>query len=321
MKKIQHFFMTYKGLRVKNAIIGVGASIVLLGALFKIMHWEGAGLMLTIGMITEAFIFFFQGAILPPHKDYHWEKVFPGLDVAPELEEAMAETEETAIQPGRGVSPIQALLQQPQLPPETLERLKEAISRIGHTIEQLRDITEAGAASKEFAEKTREVTQLMGEMESAYNEAVASMRELAQASDVTREYREGMEALSGSIRQLNEVYPKEVEIARERIEAQVSLKENALRASEGMRELADQVQGLTSSLGSVHQQLQSVASNGDAVQRLYQQLEALTGDLQQVVDATRQYREGMAQLARNIATLNRIYGSMVSALGIQAQQE
>ena len=89
MRKIVIFFETERGKRIKNAIIGLGASVVLLGALFKIMHWPGAGPMLIAGMITEAFIFFFQGVILPPHKDYYWEKIFPGLDVSPEVEEEL----------------------------------------------------------------------------------------------------------------------------------------------------------------------------------------------------------------------------------------
>jgi gliding motility-associated protein GldL len=41
--------------------------------------------MLICGLSVEAFIFFLQG-ILPPHKDYYWEKVYPDLDVAPEVE-------------------------------------------------------------------------------------------------------------------------------------------------------------------------------------------------------------------------------------------
>ena len=49
-------------------LYGIGAAIVIVGALFKIQHWEGAGLMLTIGLLTEAVIFFFS-AFEPPHED------------------------------------------------------------------------------------------------------------------------------------------------------------------------------------------------------------------------------------------------------------
>ena len=67
------FFESDRFKRIKNLIIGVGASVVLIGALFKIMHWEGADFMLMVGMLTEAVLFLMLG-ILPPHKDYYWEK-------------------------------------------------------------------------------------------------------------------------------------------------------------------------------------------------------------------------------------------------------
>ena len=66
---------------VKNLIIGVGASVVLVGALFKIQSWPFASEMLTVGLLTEAFLFIMLG-VLPPHKDYYWEQLYPGLDVA-----------------------------------------------------------------------------------------------------------------------------------------------------------------------------------------------------------------------------------------------
>jgi len=73
MNSIELFFETKRGKYVKNLIIGLGASVVLMGALFKIQHWPGAGVMLTVGMCTEAFIFALLG-LLPPHKVYYWER-------------------------------------------------------------------------------------------------------------------------------------------------------------------------------------------------------------------------------------------------------
>ena len=63
---------------IKNLIIGVGAAVVLLGALFKLESWPYASEMLTVGLCVEAFIFFFLG-VIGPEKDYYWEKLYPGL--------------------------------------------------------------------------------------------------------------------------------------------------------------------------------------------------------------------------------------------------
>src|SRR5215510_15339837 len=59
-------------------LYGWGASIVIVGALFKIQHWPGAGFFLTLGLSTEAVIFFFS-AFEPPHEDVDWSLVYPEL--------------------------------------------------------------------------------------------------------------------------------------------------------------------------------------------------------------------------------------------------
>ena len=66
------------GQRTVGAFYSLGASVVIIGALFKIMHWPGAGYVLTAGMVTEA-ILFFIGVFEKPHKNYNWERVYPSL--------------------------------------------------------------------------------------------------------------------------------------------------------------------------------------------------------------------------------------------------
>jgi len=63
----------------KNLIIGVGAAVVMVGALMKITSHPLGNTFITIGLLTEAFLFFMLG-ILPPEKDYYWDKLYPGLD-------------------------------------------------------------------------------------------------------------------------------------------------------------------------------------------------------------------------------------------------
>ena len=64
---------------LKNLIIGVGASLVMMGALGKINSEPWGGTAITIGLVTEAILFLMLG-LIPPEKDYYWEKLYPGLD-------------------------------------------------------------------------------------------------------------------------------------------------------------------------------------------------------------------------------------------------
>lgn len=84
--KIRGFFVGEKGQRTFNYAYNIGASIVILGALFKVLYLPGADMMLILGMGTEACIFFLS-AFDEPAKDYKWEKVYPELDM-PNSEEA-----------------------------------------------------------------------------------------------------------------------------------------------------------------------------------------------------------------------------------------
>ena len=73
-------FVKSKGFKYfKNLVIGVGAAIVMLGALGKINNYPWGGMAITAGLITEAVLFAFLG-LIGPEKDYYWEKLYPGLD-------------------------------------------------------------------------------------------------------------------------------------------------------------------------------------------------------------------------------------------------
>jgi len=72
--------------KIMNMVYGLGASVVILGALFKLLHWEislgsiklGGGVLLATGLITEAIIFAIA-AFEPVEEGLHWERVFPEL--------------------------------------------------------------------------------------------------------------------------------------------------------------------------------------------------------------------------------------------------
>ncbi len=88
-RNILHILQVFKGEKGQkrfNYLYSIGASIVILGALFKLTHVPGADIMLIIGMGTEAVIFFLS-AFDTPARDYKWEKVYPELDI-PNKEEA-----------------------------------------------------------------------------------------------------------------------------------------------------------------------------------------------------------------------------------------
>lgn len=64
---------------LKNLLIGIGAAVVMIGALGKLNSTSWGGMAITAGLLVEAFLFAMLG-LLGPEKDYYWEKLYPGLD-------------------------------------------------------------------------------------------------------------------------------------------------------------------------------------------------------------------------------------------------
>jgi len=176
---------------LKNLIIGVGASVVLLGALFKIMSWPAADEMLIAGMITEAILFFFLG-VIGPDKDYYWEKLYPGLDSYNE-----------PIQPiTAGVAgPTSSLPQLPGLNGEVVEQ------QLGGMLSELQVMSKSLSSLKALQEVdfsgTKDQLRTMGNFYTKLNEAMA---DLTDSAEETKQVKDQLGELNKNIGKLNSTY-------------------------------------------------------------------------------------------------------------------
>jgi len=208
MKKIAVFFESERGKRIKNLVIGLGASVVLLGALFKLQHWEGAGSMLIIGMSTEAFIFALLG-ITPPAKDYYWEKIYPELNLAPD-EEELQMLKETHSH-GTLTQQLDKMMEESNVEPELIRRLGDNLRRLGESINQMREISDAHIATNDYSDKTRQAAAAMAEMKVAYTNATEAAKLLSNATSDTKNYHEQVQLVSKNLAQLNAIYELELQ--------------------------------------------------------------------------------------------------------------
>lgn len=180
-------FLKSKGFKYfKNLVIGVGAAVVLLGALFKLESWEGASLMLTIGLCTEAAIFLFLG-LIGPEKDYYWEKLYPGLDqynsnIAPLTAGEVADTP-------------------PGLNGEVVEQ------QLGGMLSELQGMSKSLGSLKALQEVdfsgTSEQIKTMNNFYTKLNEAMA---DLGDSLEDTKVYKDQLAALNQNLESLNGVY-------------------------------------------------------------------------------------------------------------------
>ena len=179
---------------LKNLIIGVGASLVMLGALWKIQSWEMPVIggvvidLLTVGLVTEAILFFVLG-ILGPEKDYYWEKLYPGLDNANATLSPISGGE---LAEGTAVRPLNA---------ETVE------NQLGGMLGELQSMSKSLGSLKALQEVDfGETSKQIKAAHNFYSKLNDAMDTLASTVEDTQQYRDQMASLNRNLSSLNSVY-------------------------------------------------------------------------------------------------------------------
>ena len=182
------FFKT-KGFKyLKNLVIGVGAAVVLVGALFKIQSWEYANEMLTAGLLTEAGLFLMLG-ILGPEKDYYWEKLYPGLDEY--------DSKVVALAPGGGAMASSL----PGLNGEVVE------NKLGGMLTELQGMSKSLGSLKALQEVDFSGTSdQIKSMSNFYTKMNESMANLSESLEDTKVYKDQLVSLNKNLGSLNGVY-------------------------------------------------------------------------------------------------------------------
>lgn len=257
MKSLALFFETSKGKYVKNFIIGLGASVVLIGALGKIQHWAIGGPLLTAGMLTEAFIFAMLG-ILPPHKDYYWEKIYPGLDVSPEEEHFKGK---------RGtpdsMSPMAAfdkMMEEAAINPTNLNKLNQNFQKFGDVVNNIKDMSDVTAATNEYSSSARTAAGALGQMSDTFSGASRTMAAFNSAADDTMTFHKQVQVLSGNLNSLNQIYEVELTDANNHLKAMNKFYSNLVSASDAMASSAQDAISAKEQMGALSKNLTALNS-------------------------------------------------------------
>ena len=171
---------------LKNAIIGFGASIVMIGALGKIRSAPWGDAAITAGLLTEAFLFFMLG-IIPPEKDYYWEKLYPGLEkynskIAP-LTAGEVDKDQRPLNGAKVETQLGGMLSELQIMAKSMSSLK-ALQEVDFS-------------------QTSDQIKSMGNFYDRMNQA---MVELSHSVEETKAYRSHISALNQNIQGVSQMY-------------------------------------------------------------------------------------------------------------------
>ncbi len=280
------FFESKTWKNTMKYVYGLGAAVVIMGALFKIMHWPGASLMLIVGLSTEALIFTLS-VLEPIHLDADWSRVFPEL--ADTEGEGTEEIEHVGLydliksgneEPGAQADQLADKLQNAGIDNALIGRLKDGMSNLAENASSLGSMSSATGATGEYVSSLQNASAKLNELSSQY---AASAESIAAIAGDGNNFAPEMEKLSSNISALNNTYELQLRSSQEYINSMSSMQEQQLASMSNMKDLQESVKGVMN-------------------------------DLAESANDTQAYRQSMATLSQNLSDLNNVYGNMLKAM-------
>lgn len=195
--------------KVMAYIYGWGASIVIIGALFKIMHWPGANAMLIAGLGTEAVIFFIS-VFEPIHAEYDWSLVYPELA-------GIEPSEKKAKNQGTISQQLDKMLAEAKVGPELIGSLGNGLKSLSDNVKEMSTISGATVATNEYTANISKASKAMESISSTSTEISSSMASfagglnnmvsnLSATANDSAEFKDNLGKLNKNLGSLNSVY-------------------------------------------------------------------------------------------------------------------
>lgn len=188
---------------------GLGAAIVIVGALFKILHWKGADFMLTVGMLTEAVIFIIS-AFEPVHQEVDWTLVYPelaGMDADESRSSKKGGSKDAVSQQ------LDKMLAEAKIGPELIEGLGTGLRSLTENVGQMANLSGATVATKEYAENVQKANEALVGMNISYARTIEALASLAETSETVKatgnqivSINENLASFDQNIKNLNSIY-------------------------------------------------------------------------------------------------------------------
>lgn len=223
-------------------LYGFGAAVVIVGALFKIMHWPFAGLMLIVGLSTEALIFIFS-AFEPIHEDPNWELVYPELALGHEDDfdhESLPAVGRNKGGGGTGITDqLDKMLEEAKIDGELLTRLGDGMKTLGDNAAQLKGVTSAAAATDSYVDSLQAASDKVSKLSDSYERAATSIAGMTSDTKEGESFGEQMQKVSKNLSALNNVYELQLKGSSSHLEATEKFQ---AQVTDMMKNLSDSAQ-------------------------------------------------------------------------------
>ena len=274
-------------------LYGWGASIVLIGALFKLTHWPGANEMLTVGLVTEAIIFFFS-AFEPLHEELDWTLVYPqlaGLDGAIDV----IGEKETLPSTTDAMTKFNNMIEQAG-DTNLFQKFGTGIDKLNTQVAQMAEVADAGVATNEFTDNMKNAASAVSNLADTYSKSAESVNYST----------EGLSDAFNGVSQKVSKGGEEFADAYQRLTNSMELDFSSLK--EGNSEYNTHISSLNKNLSALNAIFELQLNETD--------LEQMMTDLQGSVENSKKYNTEITKLGQKLEALNTVYGNMLSAMNI-----
>ncbi|MBN2891141.1 MAG: gliding motility protein GldL [Bacteroidales bacterium] len=296
-----------------------GAAVVLIGALFKITHWPGATLMLTIGLLTESAIFFFSG-IEPPHEELDWTLVYPELKVSEDDTDILSSVEKSQKNKTTAIAPsVDAIAKFDEMLQKAgndglFDKLNSGLTKMSDSVNKLNDITDASVATKEFSENVKSASKSVNNLSETYSKSANDFS--SAAGDLSSTFKSSVDSINYSVEGLSDSFNKtsetvngkkdELNNAYQNLVSSMDLDFSSL--SDGNKEYNDKISLLNKNLTAINAIFEMQLGEAN--------LEEMVKDVQESAVYAKKYSQEITNLSKNLSALNGVYGKMLSAMNV-----
>lgn len=242
---------TFKSAMTK--LYGFGASVVVLGALFKLEHWNGADYMLTAGLVTEAIIFFFYA--FESQEDEHPPMVYPDMIIKGDdaLEEVIPRRVNSKLaDDGNGsiaLAKFDEMLMNGDITPDLLLRFGDGLRKLGDTAEHMNTMGDVFAASTKYMKTIEIADESLEKLAKAYESSILRVTSktvfkyqsiassLTTIEEEARKYQSELESLNKNLSTLNSIYQVQVQGAENYLKDMAESASETKKYKEQMKEL------------------------------------------------------------------------------------
>jgi len=301
-------------------VYGWGASVVMIGALFKLQHWQYSGLLLTVGLMTEAFIFFLS-AFEPPLEMPEWAKVYPELREDYE----MIDIDELEQKNKKG---FDQLLTGSNLTPDLLNKVGESLNDLSSAARGISDISSATLATDMYVKNLSSASETMntfaeingkasesingsvGKLVESYTTASNQLAEVGKGA--IEKLSKGGEEFSSKLVETGRKFTETMDAASSSISNEMkNISESSSLYSGSLGRLNKNMDALNESFEA---QLKGTKAQFEASEKFNNDLSQMNEILASSVTELKKYKENAEQLNKHLESLNNIYGNMLGAM-------